>query len=89
MENPIKMDDLGVPLFFGNTQTVHCLGSCQPGIVSFASNHGYSRPPKDFLRFGSHVTWENGWRKMSKFTHEIHFHDSWKKSELVQPGKLT
>ena len=20
MENPIKMDDLGVPLFFGNTQ---------------------------------------------------------------------
>ena len=22
MENPIKMDDLGVPLFFGNTQVV-------------------------------------------------------------------
>ena len=22
MENPIKMDDLGVPMFFGNTQMV-------------------------------------------------------------------
>ena len=26
MENPIKMDDLGVPLFFGNIHMFHVLG---------------------------------------------------------------
>ena len=28
MENPIKMDDLGVPLFFGNTHIISVLHIC-------------------------------------------------------------
>ena len=41
MENPIKMDDLGVPLFFGNIhmfdKTPSCLGVFTPTTKTFGA----------------------------------------------------
>ena len=36
MENPIKIDDLGVPLFLGNTQSFHFSGL---SFISWISTH--------------------------------------------------
>ena len=53
---------------------------CEPGIASFASNHGYSRDPKRFLPS------TQKWKMLAEneFWHVFfHFYDCWKKSELL------
>ena len=38
MENPIKMDDLGVPLFFGTPLVVFVADHCHAGFLSKLPN---------------------------------------------------
>ena len=44
VENPIKMDDLGVPLFFGNTQMWKHMGETKTGKVFLPQKISSHRP---------------------------------------------
>ena len=53
MENPIKMDDLGVPIIFGNTH-IMLLCNLAFSVVSLADNGSNPLPYKEEI-------WWRGW----------------------------
>ena len=64
MENPIKIDDLGVPLFFGNTHIVFLPGGYHPVRLWLGSCNNHSVKPFEKGPLGSMINLDNQWSNL-------------------------